>query len=277
MAEVLPIILIFLFSVTLVRNWHMGEITTFETNSCEERQTEGIICYSCSVVGVCVLIDQQWHTIPIEECDTAGGYFCNVVAGTCSNASGPCNPVGHERNFVCTAAGIFPDPYDCQMYHMCYRSGNSFGAINVECGGNSAFSVITGDCSITIDNHVCREHQYRCENVGDRGAWPGNSNIFYICKAEVLEDGRRVLYPGLYRCGPSEHFVNNECRLGSPEGHPTLPPSNTCVTSGIFIDPTDCTSYLLCDHDLNLHVIHCPEDSFFNPEILACERGNCTN
>ncbi|XP_055705676.1 uncharacterized protein LOC129803251 [Phlebotomus papatasi] len=277
MAEIFPVLIILLFTVTLVRNWHMGDITTFETNSCDERKTEGIICYSCSVVAVCILIQQQWHTIPIEECDTLGGFYCNVNAGKCSNASGPCNPIGYERNFVCTSTGIFPDPYDCQVYHMCYQSGNSFGAINVECGGNSAYSVATGDCSITIDHHVCREHQFRCENVGDRAAWPGNPNIFYVCKAEVQEDGRRVLYPALYRCGPSEHFINRECRLTDSETHPTLPPDNECVTPGIFVNPTDCTSYLLCDHELDLHVIHCPEDSFFNPEILACQRGNCTN
>ncbi|XP_059608033.1 uncharacterized protein LOC132255879 [Phlebotomus argentipes] len=277
MAEVVAVLLLIIFSVTLVMTWQLSQIRPFETNLCEDRQTEGIICYSCSVVAVCVPVDGEWLTIPIEECDTGGGFFCNVNAGSCSNASGPCNPIGHERNFVCTSAGIFPDPYDCQVYHMCYQSGNSFGAINVECGGNYAYSVETGDCSITIDHHVCREHQYRCENVGDRAPWPGNPNIFYVCKAETREDGQRVLYPGLYRCGASEHFINNECRQITGGDQSTLPPGNDCIAQGMFVNSLDCTSYLLCDHELNLHVIQCPEESFFNPVNMACERGNCTN
>lgn len=251
----------------------------YQTDSCAERQTPGLICYSCSVVATCVRINDEWQTIPVAECDNDEGMYCNIRQGGCSDLAGPCNSVGHKQNFVCSSVGIFPDPYDCQKYHFCQQSGNSLGAINVECGGNSAFNPENGQCSLNLNSDVCLEDQYQCERVGQQAAWPGNSNIFYVCKLEVTGNTSH-LYPALYRCGPEETFngticVRGEEAAGTTVGPPTGIPTYDCPAFGLYPIAWDCHSYYFCNNDLMPVVYHCPENTYFNATFLSCMRGSC--
>lgn len=198
------------------------------------------------------------------------------------SSSGPCNKIGHSQNFVCTSVGIFPDPYDCQKYHFCQQSGNSFGAINLDCGGQSAYNPTTGQCSMTLTDDVCRFNQYVCDHVGQKAVWPGNDNIFYICK-ETVSGNATHLYPTMYRCSAEEIFNGTEC-VPAPNGNSNIttltPPTATpddCPSFGLFPFPGDCSSYIFCDNDLMPTVYKCPAGTFFDSSLQGCVRGECVN
>lgn len=195
-----------------------------------------------------------------------------MAAQGCSNDTGPCHPFGFEGNFACTSEGVFPDPYDCQKYHMCYRAGSTLVSANIECGGNKAFSAATGDCSNSINATTCTERQYTCNNAGDSGAWSENLNIFYICKA-TLDHGERILYPTLYRCASGELFNGVDCV--SKEQFIELIDPFTCAKTGVYANPNDCQSYYYCNLSLEATKHVCPENTYFYPRTKTCRKGSC--
>lgn len=250
--------------------------TSRETNVCSERESSGLICQSCDLLARCVRINNNWLTIPVETCNAEDGHYCNLAAKGCSNATGPCHPLGFEGNFTCTSEGVFPDPYDCQKYHMCYRAGHTLVTANIECGGNKAFSASTGDCSKTIEDAVCTEPQYECEHSGDTHAWTGNLNVFFICTA-TFDHGVRILYPSLYRCASGEIFNGRDCipkhQYVDVDGE--MLPSFVCENGGLFADAGNCRSYYYCDSALKWRKYTCPHRTHFDNKIKSCVRGDC--
>lgn len=278
-----------------------------ETSTCEGRQTPGPICESCDLLSTCVKHSNGWVNIPVETCDTQNGYYCNARLGSCSNATGPCHPFSFEGNFPCTSHGIFPDPYDCQKYHMCYFVGPTLVSASVDCGNDKAFNPATGQCSLTINHPVCHEKQFKCLNAGDAHPWPMSPNVFYICKATSNQD-ERVLYPTLYRCDDGEIFDGYFCRPAKPNeqfpsGNSPLnpivpstmapPPSSNggdvvttvapspgvprvCTEAGLFADTEDCRKYYYCSAiSGNLKKIECPAGTYFNEATSSCAFGSC--
>lgn len=230
-------------------------------------------------------IDGTWRPIPVETCNTEDGYYCNLASKGCSNRTGPCHPFGFEGNFACTSEGVFPDPYDCQKYHMCHLVGHSHISENIECGADRAFSAATGDCSLTLTDSVCNEAQYNCSNAGDSHSWPGNLNIFYVCKARY-ERGARILYPTLYRCSPGEIFNGRDCVVkhhhqhagnnnGTVGGDSDDMKPFACKTSGLFADPRNCQSYYYCDALSRWKRYTCPSRTHFDDKVKSCMRGTC--
>lgn len=251
--------------------------STRSTNECSERKTSGLICQDCFLLARCVRISGIWQTIAVDECNKERGEFCNLASKGCSNATGPCNPLGLVGNFPCTSEGVFPDPYDCQIYHMCYRVGHTNVSVKIECGQDRAFSATTGDCSLSLNDSVCTHTQYQCNHAGEIHAWPGNSNIFYICHATI---DQHILYPTMYRCAPSEVFNGSDCvprgtHGPGGDGGGGVPEQFTCTKSGLFGDSNDCKSYFYCDYSLRWKRYTCELGSHFDNRTKACMRGNC--
>lgn len=262
--------------------WTVAEIdlpTSRQTNSCAERSISGLICQSCELLATCIRIRGQWQTLPVEMCDSSMGFYCNLEKQGCSNETSPCHPFGYEGNFACTSEGTFPDPYDCQRYHMCYRAGSVLVSASVDCGRDKAFSAQTGDCSLTLRDDVCQGKQYKCIHSGDSAHWHGNRNIFYICKV-TLDLGERIMYPTLYRCAPGEVYNGRDCveRQGPPAITTISPPNGEqfkCTRRGLFSDFNDCRSYFYCDVLLRKKRYACPLGTHFNLSLQACSEGPC--
>ncbi len=263
--------------------------TSRETSTCEDRQSSGLICQSCDLIATCVKVNNIWMTVPVERCDMDEGFYCNLNAQGCSNATGPCHPIGFEGNFACTSEGVYPDPYDCQKYHMCYKAGSTLVSANIDCGADKAFSAATGDCSLYINSTTCINRQYDCTNAGDSKSWPGNLNIFYICKARI-DNSQRILYPTLYRCASGEVFNGRNCvqrseytgqidngsnNNGSSGDNGHLP--FVCSKPGLFPVPNNCQSYYFCNAFLRLKMYNCPFNTHFEASAKACLRGACQN
>lgn len=262
-----------------------------ETSSCESRQTPGPICESCELLATCVQHSNGWVNIPVESCDVANGFYCNTRLGTCSNSTGPCHPFGIEGNFQCTSQGIFPDPYDCQKYHMCYFLDIVLVAASVDCGNDKAFDARTGQCSMTLQSSVCTQPQYTCPYVGYVAAWPTNPNIFYVCKSTVNQnaDDTVVTYPSLHRCNDGEIFQDFVCRnagstLVPPTNSPSVDPNddgfsvipNRCQHIGLMEDANNCRKYYYCS-SLNGTMQHmdCPAGTYYRRDQFACVLGTC--
>ena len=140
-----------------------------------------------------------------------------------------------NSKFLTSPHSLFsPNPFNCQMYHMCFPSGNNLIAVNILCGGNSAFNPVTSDCSLLTSNPVCQGNPFTCEFVGQMGAWPLNANIYYICMARTT-NGIRVLFPQLYRCPVGYYYYNEDCVPNGVTG-PGTPPGNgfICSRPGLF-------------------------------------------
>jgi len=257
-------------------------VTARETNTCEEREVAGMICESCDLLSICVKHSNGWLSIPVEACDTQSGFYCNSQLGMCSKKTGPCHPFSFQDNFPCTSAGVFPDPYDCQKYHMCYVYEGTYISAPVECGGDRAFNAATGQCTLQITNSVCTQSQFQCEKVGQAAPWPNNPSIFYICKATSNDDDR-VLYPALYRCSDGQVFNGYSCVNGnipsttsSPSVTSTTRIPNACDAYGLYPDPSDCRKYLYCrGPNSTLKQLECPLGTYFEPEYSTCVLGTC--
>lgn len=263
-----------------------------ETNTCEARQTPGPICESCELLATCVKHSNGWVNIPVETCDTQNGFYCNARLGGCSNATGPCHPFSFEGNFPCTSHGIFPDPYDCQKYHMCYFVGPTLVSATVDCGSDKAFNPANGQCTLSLTHQVCQQKQYECLTAGEAHAWPLSPNIFYICKATSTQD-ERILYPTLYRCADGEIFDGYFCRSLSPnepsQPNPIVPPTSApnkpttaptgprlCQEIGLFADTENCRRYYYCSAiSGNLQQKECPAGTYFNEASSSCTLGDC--
>lgn len=256
------------------------QLTTRQTHSCAERSISGLICQSCELMATCVRIAGKWHTLPVEMCDASMGLYCNLEKRGCSNETSPCHPFGYEGNFECTSEGIFPDPYDCQRYHMCYKSGKELRSSSVDCGSDRAFSAQTGDCSLSLRDEVCQGRQFKCSSSGESAPWNGNRNIFYICKA-TYDLGERIIYPTLFRCAPGEYYngrdcVENERVLTSPTTSAApIVEVFKCTGRGLFPDSNDCKSYFYCDVLLRMARYTCPLGTHFSRKSQSCMKGIC--
>lgn len=165
-----------------------------------------------SVLARCIQIGNTWETALLKSCDASQGLFCNEQEGDCSTTPGPCNPGGSGGAFTCTSEGIFPDPFDCRRYHTCFIVSGQLVNFNINCSAGSAFNPQMNDCSLDGNHEICRVPQFRCNAVGQMGAWPLNPNIFYICFSNAGS-----LFPVMYRCGRGQIFDENfmECAEGS--------------------------------------------------------------
>lgn len=272
-----------ILSETVYGSGTISSISTRETTNCADRNIPGLICESCSRVATCVLIKNQWKTILVADCNSDVGLYCNIREGGCSNKTGPCHPYGIEGNFNCNQDGVFPDPYDCQKYHMCYRFNGAYVDLSVNCSSDKAFNPATGDCSASLSDSICRVTQFTCDRLGETAAWPGNSNIFYVC---ILRDDTNTFSPSIYRCGAGEIFDGVNCKAidyaalvasttRSTVNNVMLGAKFQCSGPGLFPDQERCDTYYVCNSLLNYSAHQCPENTYFNRRMKACDVGEC--
>lgn len=254
-----------------------GVFSQDETNLCQERKVTGFVCHAnCKTVAWCMNTGDKWDTIITETCGE--DEFCNQLTGTCSKEISSCNNNSDDVNFACKTEGLFPDPFNCHKYYLCYKpQGNrQVVAVKLNCPNGYAFNVHTSDCSLTDDDIVCSQ-QFECARAGEMHAWPMNDNIFYICVKQ--ENG---LYPSLARCEKGYVFKHTACvkddgseiRPGEPVMTSTTLRPDVCLKSMRYPDDRDCHRYYYCagPGEKALHY-QCPIGSYY--KINNCVLGNC--
>nr|CAD7203907.1 unnamed protein product [Timema douglasi] len=161
--------------------------------TCAQR---GYVCSEdCRTVYQCLDGSPDFQEIILERCDTGNGYFCSSVLGKCSGTfSSTCPPAGYS--FSCTSLGIFPDPYDCAAYHLCFGSSSDIQHSYQTCENGWLYDPAYNTCIIEAEK--CLEDPVpTCKESGQAGPINNNPVIYYVCE-ETTDGG--YLYPVLFAC-----------------------------------------------------------------------------
>lgn len=165
----------------------------------------GDSCKSCNQTKVCVdLGNYEFIEIDGEYCEVDKNEFC--LKGKCTNGTNPYCPPGEKPNFPCKLVGVFPDPFDCQVFHICCdKTGNS---TQHSCPEKYGYDPLTTYCKIRLPTNLCPDTPPVpiCTKSGERGAILTNKTIYYICTKI-----KGVLYPVQYLCPNGKIFVVDTC------------------------------------------------------------------
>nr|CAD7202726.1 unnamed protein product [Timema douglasi] len=150
----------------------------------------GYSCSSdCSYVQLCVQTgDDSYDGYNVESCDP-GKTSCDGSTHKCASDAGSCP--GAVEDFTCNTLGMFPDPYNCSVFHVCAASG---GADSPQaCPSPYAFNALNGAC----DTRICSSQPVpKCSKLGQTGTVGGNPAIYYVC----IPGTSGGIRPELYRC-----------------------------------------------------------------------------
>ena len=249
---------------------------SINNNPCESVRNGQFICKDCATLAFCSQQDGNWITVELTSCDTNHNMYCEEETRGCVFQQS-CKLPNRGPKFECQNAGIFPDPYDCKYYHVC--NNNNVGE-RLVCPRGTAYSPATKTCSLPTNSDICLEPQYKCNRLGDMGAWPTDPTIFYVC--HITSTGsEQIRYPILYSCSPGYVFINNKCTLfttptlAPPPAPTAVPEIQTCKPgSGLSPNPYDCYSYLICV-DGQLIPANCPASTYYNDKKKSCDIGKC--
>lgn len=103
--------------------------------------------------------------------------------------------------------GSFPDPYDCNSYHVCSESNGNLISTKRKCPDERAYDSLTATCRFKSNHEVCRKSPVPpCENTLQTEAIKQNPNMYFVCvmKNEGLEHV-------FYKCPAGHEFHKNVC------------------------------------------------------------------
>ncbi|XP_046996790.1 putative protein TPRXL [Schistocerca americana] len=132
----------------------------------------------------------------LETCDPPS--VCSAEERRCSTNTTTCSPP--ETSVACNAVGVFPDPNDCTVYHMCIKTGAN--STRVECDGGWAYDPLTATCRLKPTDSVCTDLPLTCTELRESNVVPANPSIYYVC----VQDKNGKLVPNLYKCEHGENY-----------------------------------------------------------------------
>ncbi|XP_049828112.1 uncharacterized protein LOC126267187 [Schistocerca gregaria] len=162
-----------------------------------------VICSTdCKQVMVCLGNTTGGYTPSVvATCPTTGSTRCSAEQAACvAQEDSECHPPVAASRFPCNSVGSFPDPYDCQTYHICTAAGGV--SQTATCSGTTAYNPLRADCSLSTSYLVCTRGPIKpCSQLGQVGVVPENQAIYYIC----TQNGDEI-FPEMYRCTGNEIF-----------------------------------------------------------------------
>jgi len=128
-----------------------------------------------------------------------------------------CDPY-KDIKFDCLTVGVFPDPGDCRVYHVCARKmpedeGEVFTYTKVICEGPQneyGFNPKTGLCDKKLTNRRCDTYPILCPGAGSF-ALTANSVFYYECLKHQNSPGD-WRYPFQKRCLNGKKYTGNDCK-----------------------------------------------------------------
>lgn len=159
----------------------------------------GYKCLSCNALVLCVGVSGGFQTIPVLNGTCTEGLVCDDGAGCV--ASQYCT----HGTFECSDEGYFPDPYDCQLYHVCMLKGGLMTHEVRSCEiYNNAYIPLTGQCGGSIWSTYCTDRPIpRCKQHFEVGVLPTNPNIYYVC---IANEVTKTIAPKLLKCPGGKVF-----------------------------------------------------------------------
>jgi len=160
---------------------------------------------------------------------------------------------------------VFPDPFNCSQSHFCSEGGSS--SVLSECPRGRIFDSKLKLCvhisPLNINNRrICQK--INCNRVTNNFIlYPTNPAFYAYCF--VSATGVRQTY--MYKCDDDTNKIfdlkTNTCRFN-------------CKSIGYFADPSDCSSYYICNglKFASRHV-HCPPNYYFNGTVCLNSKAHC--
>ncbi|KAJ8896837.1 hypothetical protein PR048_002183 [Dryococelus australis] len=169
-----------------------GQVMSADNITCTKT---GYVCSDdCKMVYQCLGKPPNYNLVTLERCDKTKHYFCSLSLGKCSSTFALTCPPPDYR-FKCTSIGIFPDPYDCAVFHMCHSGSNSVVDSEERCESGWLYSVEHHSCR--IEANTCQEDPVPQCLVNAQSGKLKNAAYYYECSAS---DGGLFLYPTIYQC-----------------------------------------------------------------------------
>lgn len=184
--------------------------------------------------------------------------------------------------FICPAVGIFPDTFNCSVYHVCMNAYSHLLDVPITCPQGTQFDSERSKC--TRDPVQCPgEPPLPCSHPGTY-PHPTDCSRYYKCKWRSLFLKYELKQ---YRCPPSYKFDYREKKcsrsvIAQCFGNSTLPPNNstevpfTCIEEGCFPVEHNCVDYYVCKKHHNryeLKVKHCSCGKLFDRERRRCVKA----
>ncbi|XP_065203712.1 uncharacterized protein LOC135833842 [Planococcus citri] len=262
-----------LLTVTLVNIIFGFALCSPEVNGYISKCSDnGFKCASCEELIHCVGIPTNSFKVSlINYCDNSKGQYCSMEKGSCVNDANACQIFG-LKTLHCEDTGAFPDPYDCNSYHMCIKRDDAWISTKHNCPEDRAFDPLTATCRFKLTHRVCQEKPVEpCMRPLQHGPILENPNIYFVCVQNDVHDHR--LEPRLYKCKPghiySEHVCIESASISSSEM------KFVCEKPGNFADPRNCYRYFECDGDLKSAHKTCRPGTYFDPKEATCVKGTC--
>lgn len=189
----------------------MYELFEFE----KECTKPGMMCKSCKKLVMCIESEGKYEEMDLQTCSKEQTCLNNE----CSEDPNPLCHTGDQGSFMCTATAMFPDPYNCNIYHICAKKSEAVNdnrdESNVDyyhaamkCDDDYGYDPVSTYCKNPLKNNACPDKLPvpTCQKLGQSGALI-NPSIYYICR---LTDSN-TLEPELGLCPHGKKFIGGRC------------------------------------------------------------------
>lgn len=227
----------------------VSDVETF----CPPDLTTEVFCFDCFTAGYCDGGKAVSHTCP------AATPYCNNDA--CSKDRDMswtmCDEQILEQQLSCHDEGYFPEPRDCQQFHLCPDPTIKPPLLRTTyyCPANYVYDAINFKCKQKVFAKDCVTVECNAANMFV--TYPPNERYYGFCK----EGGGSS--PIMFKCASGHTF--NLARLGC---------EFRCTKEGYFNGPK-CNQYYLCYKSgiqLVARLDTCPAGYRWNQSVFLCQK-----
>uniref|UniRef100_A0AAG5D191 Chitin-binding type-2 domain-containing protein n=1 Tax=Anopheles atroparvus TaxID=41427 RepID=A0AAG5D191_ANOAO len=253
-----------LFTVfSLICERSLGQVslrngTALNTRAFVKQDCDGVktyICDSCVSRRPCVGVQEINVSIPC-----ATGSYCTTL--TAGDRCGPipsdeCISSTASKPFTCTSLGVFPDPNNCNVYHVCLAAKDNSNVY--KCAPGYVFDIASVGCIRQVLPTTCVT--VRCAVGSPAYVLYGNSRQYY-----VICDGQN-LPTQVMRCPNGSFFTFFSTTL--PYGECVY----SCTGQGNYPNSNNPISYFQCyisNGRLVYTEVDCPKNTVFNSTLRYC-------
>ncbi|XP_055532646.1 uncharacterized protein LOC129722865 [Wyeomyia smithii] len=211
------------------------------------------VCANCTHIAVCVGSNSP------RSCPNSRPY-CNTLGegDACLATPDPLyNECSHSPSGItCTSRGFFPDPIDCQKYHIC--ASNSGTSDVYHCPDGYMFNLDTLVCERKTENSTC--FRVNCSSDTVLIPYAGSRQLYAYCDFSRNKETPTI---HMFRCPNMAEFDGHFCRF-------------RCPSEGRFANSNDPTMYYECtrsgpEQSLVGQLTRCRKNRLFNRTIKQCD------
>nr|AGM32769.1 chitin binding peritrophin-A domain containing protein [Coptotermes formosanus] len=225
---------------------------TTEQGTCSNSTDGNHTCFNCTVAPYCIAVPNGYINAGIVSCadlDASKPYCADGVCGATPAAG--CEPNVSTSAFTCTSEGYFPDPDDCQKFHLCVGTE----AADYSCSSNYVYSHAKNACIRRAASSDCAVIKCTYKTVVEYVVYPKDSSVYGLC----IRGNPTVVF----KCREGEQFDTKESKCNF-----------VCKQEGLFPVPDDPRKYRECiyvsSNKFELVERTCPAKSVFDSSKGRC-------